>query len=93
MLETVNGYYIVLGVSFLILSLAATSQWIILAPALGGWSSTDSLTFLGPLNVGVFILGYYYYLAIVTEPGKVPDGWVNKQQTYYIWVTDVSGCV
>ncbi|KAI8336249.1 DHHC palmitoyltransferase-domain-containing protein [Chlamydoabsidia padenii] len=75
MLETINGQYIVIGVSLLILSFATTSQWIILAPALGGWSSPQIVTTLGPLNLGILILGYYYYMAIVTEPGKVPDGW------------------
>ncbi|KAI8099607.1 zf-DHHC-domain-containing protein [Halteromyces radiatus] len=75
MLETINGQYIVLGVCCLIGTLALTTQWFVLVPSLGGWSSPQTLKSLGPLNLGILVLSYYYYLAIVTDPGKVPEGW------------------
>ncbi|ORZ18939.1 DHHC palmitoyltransferase-domain-containing protein [Absidia repens] len=75
MLETINGQYIVIAVTGLIGTLAYTTQQFVLAPALGGWSSPQTLKFLGPLNLGILILSYYYYLAINTDPGKVPEGW------------------
>ncbi|ORX61435.1 zf-DHHC-domain-containing protein [Hesseltinella vesiculosa] len=75
MLETINGRYIVTSVCVLIGSLAWTSQWGVLGPALGGWSSALAWQVLTPLNAGILFLSYYYYLAITTDPGKVPDGW------------------
>ncbi|KAI8069973.1 DHHC palmitoyltransferase-domain-containing protein [Gongronella butleri] len=75
MLETVNGRYIVGCVSVLIGSLALTAQWGVLAPVLGGWGSSWTHKVLLPLNLGLVCLTYYYYLAINTEAGHVPDGW------------------
>ncbi|CAO3624215.1 unnamed protein product [Cunninghamella blakesleeana] len=75
MFEEFNGRYIVIGVSCLISFLLITVQWGVLYPILTEWSFIEKLKLLSPINIGAFLLSYNYYLAITTEPGRVPDGW------------------
>ncbi|KAI9307164.1 DHHC palmitoyltransferase-domain-containing protein [Cunninghamella echinulata] len=75
MFDTINGKYIVIGVSGLISFLFITVQWGVIYPIITEWTFMEKVKLLGPINIGAFLLSYNYYLAIVTDPGKVPDGW------------------
>lgn len=77
MLETIPGWIFVVGVSLLIATIAYSSQFFILLPALGWWSA-ESLKVLGPFNVLVLMVYYNYYLACSTDPGRVPAGWASS---------------
>ncbi|KAI9482907.1 MAG: palmitoyltransferase PFA4 [Benjaminiella poitrasii] len=74
MLESIPGKLFVIGVSLLISFIAYSSQLVLFLPAYGGWNST-SLIMLLPLNVLVVLVFYNYYLAVSTDPGRIPSGW------------------
>ncbi|KAI7903905.1 DHHC palmitoyltransferase-domain-containing protein [Cokeromyces recurvatus] len=74
MLESIPGKIFVIGVSILISFIAYSSQLILFLPAYGGWN-LKSLIRLLPLNALVMMVFYNYYLAVVTDPGKIPTGW------------------
>ncbi|KAI9027182.1 DHHC palmitoyltransferase-domain-containing protein [Phycomyces nitens] len=75
MLESIPGKVFVVGVVLLIATIAYSSQLMVFGPALGGLTMT-AVWFLAPLNALVAMVFYNYYLAVTTDPGKVPSDWV-----------------
>ncbi|KAF9245829.1 zf-DHHC-domain-containing protein [Melanogaster broomeanus] len=71
------GRLIISFVLFLILFPVLTSQAFIIWPWYGREWSVDLVILLVPFNVLAFMLLWNYYLCIVTEPGRVPDGWAS----------------
>ncbi|KAG0168899.1 Palmitoyltransferase [Apophysomyces sp. BC1034] len=71
MLESIPGRVFVVGVCLLITTISYSSQIMVFAPALG----EKSFIVLTPLNLLVLMVYYNYYLAITTDPGKVPTDW------------------
>lgn len=76
MLESIPGWVFITGVSLLIATIAYSSQLFILLPAMEWWSPTAAKLLI-PFNLLVLMVYYNYYLACTTDPGKVPNGWVN----------------
>ncbi|KAI8979585.1 DHHC palmitoyltransferase-domain-containing protein [Mycotypha africana] len=74
MLEYIPGKLFVIVVVSLIAFIAYSSQLFLFLPAYGWWNST-SLMKLFPLNILVIMIFYNYYLAVITDPGKVPIDW------------------
>ncbi|KAJ1643734.1 Palmitoyltransferase [Dispira simplex] len=68
------GVVFVVGVSLLISFIGLTTQYFIFWEYLGGFN-IECLTILGGFNVLLALLCYNYYLACVTDPGRVPLGW------------------
>ncbi|CEG72880.1 hypothetical protein RMATCC62417_08362 [Rhizopus microsporus] len=66
---------IVTFVVILITYLQTTTSFVILGPALGGWTSLHAQKILLPLNIFIISIYYNYYLACKTDPGHVPQGW------------------
>lgn len=79
MLASIPGYIYTVGVSLLIAFIAFTSQVIVIVPFLGGWTLHSCLTILGPLNVILVLIYYNYYLAVTTDPGRIPIDWVSSK--------------
>ncbi|KAI8876536.1 zf-DHHC-domain-containing protein [Backusella circina FSU 941] len=73
MFESIPGKVFVVGVLWLITTIAYSSQLIIFLPAYE-WSFSGWLTLL-PLNLFVFMIYYNYYMAVMTDPGKIPGFW------------------
>lgn len=69
---------IVTFVVILITYLQTTTSFVILGPALGGWTSLHAQKILLPLNIFIISIYYNYYLACKTDPGHVPEGWVKR---------------
>jgi palmitoyltransferase len=82
-LEVVPERLIVVFVVLLITFLQLTVNFVIIGPALGGFTSTESLRVLAPLNILLLSIYVNYYLSCTTDPGHVPDEWV-KQFLFYI---------
>lgn len=76
MLEFIPGKVFVVGVIILISFIAYSSQLFIFLPAYK-WLTLDSVLLLLPLNALVAMVFYNYYLAVTTDPGKIPAYWVN----------------
>jgi palmitoyltransferase len=76
-LEVVPERLIVVFVVLLITFLQLTVNFVIIGPALGGFTSTESLRVLAPLNILLLSIYVNYYLSCTTDPGHVPDEWVN----------------
>ncbi|KAI8366111.1 DHHC palmitoyltransferase-domain-containing protein [Radiomyces spectabilis] len=74
MLEAIPGRVFVVGVCLLITTIAYSSQFFVFAPALGGWSLA-TVKVLTPLNLLVLMVYYNYYLAVTTDPGRIPADW------------------
>lgn len=85
--ESIPGIVYTGGVTVLIAFIALTSQFFIVIPFLGRWSSQSSLAILVPLNVIIILIYYNYYLAVTTDPGRIPVDWVSsKTKAAYIWL-------
>ncbi|KIK94149.1 hypothetical protein PAXRUDRAFT_828289 [Paxillus rubicundulus Ve08.2h10] len=69
------GRLIISFVLFLILFPVLTSQAFIIWPWYGREWSVDLIILLVPFNILASMLLANYYLCIVTDPGRVPDGW------------------
>lgn len=80
MLESIPGKVFVVGVLLLISFIAYSSQLVLFLPAYGWWNTT-SLAILTPLNLLVAMVFYNYYLAVITDPGKIPAHWVKLKTT------------
>lgn len=76
MLESIPGKVFVVGVLLLISFIAYSSQLVLFLPAYGWWTSESAILLL-PLNALVAMVFYNYYLAVTTDPGKIPTGWVS----------------
>lgn len=76
MLESIPGKVFVVGVTVLIAFIAYSSQLVLFLPAYGWWTQQSFLN-LVPLNMLVAMVFYNYYLAVTTDPGKIPADWVN----------------
>ncbi|KAI8987153.1 DHHC palmitoyltransferase-domain-containing protein [Pilobolus umbonatus] len=74
MLESIPGQVFVVSVVIIISIIAFSSQIFLFFPAYDGWSYASFIT-LGPLNLLVGMVYYNYYLAVVTDPGKIPSYW------------------
>lgn len=74
MLESIPGKIFVVGVVCLICFIAYSSQLCIFIPA---YETSDSILLLVPFNILVLFVFYNYYLAVTTDPGKIPTNWVN----------------
>ncbi|KAI8891082.1 zf-DHHC-domain-containing protein [Backusella circina FSU 941] len=73
--EAVPERLIVLFVVLLITFLQLTVNFVIIGPALGGFTSIESLKVLSPLNILLISIYVNYYLSCTTDPGHVPDDW------------------
>ncbi|KAI7896792.1 DHHC palmitoyltransferase-domain-containing protein, partial [Mucor mucedo] len=73
----IPGKVFVVGVILLISFIAYSSQLFLFLPAYGWWTWESAMTLL-PLNALVGMVFYNYYLAVTTDPGKIPAYWVNK---------------
>ncbi|KAI9323516.1 DHHC palmitoyltransferase-domain-containing protein [Dichotomocladium elegans] len=82
MLENIPGRVFVVGVSILIATIAYSSQLFIILPAMEWWSVQSAIALI-PFNILVLMLYYNYYLACVTDPGKVPAGWEPPYSTIH----------
>ncbi|KAF8167385.1 DHHC palmitoyltransferase-domain-containing protein [Crassisporium funariophilum] len=69
------GRLIVNFVLCLICFIAYSSQIFIIWPWYGSALSVDLLKLLVPFNVLVGFLLWNYFLAVFTDPGRVPDAW------------------
>ncbi|RCH88439.1 Palmitoyltransferase [Rhizopus azygosporus] len=72
MLESIPGKIFVVGVVCLICFIAYSSQLCIFIPA---YETSDSILLLVPFNILVLFVFYNYYLAVTTDPGKIPTNW------------------
>lgn len=75
-LEAIPEKPIVAFVTILISYLQLTTNFYVLGPALGGWTTVFAQKLLAPMNILLVSLYVNYYLACTTEPGYVPEGWV-----------------
>lgn len=76
MLESIPGKVFVVGVVLLISFIAYSSQLVLFLPAYEWWT-IESAKLLIPLNLLVIMVFYNYYLAVTTDPGKIPVDWVK----------------
>lgn len=76
-LEAIPEKLIVAFVVILITYLQTSTNFYILGPALGGWSTLHAQQILAPMNILLLSLYVNYYLACTTDPGSTPEGWVN----------------
>ncbi|KAI8086229.1 palmitoyltransferase PFA4 [Halteromyces radiatus] len=74
MLESIPGQVFVVGVILLISTIAYSSQYFIFIPALQE-STFSTFQVLAPFNLFVLMIFYNYYLAVTTDPGRVPPHW------------------
>ncbi|KAI7863572.1 DHHC palmitoyltransferase-domain-containing protein, partial [Spinellus fusiger] len=65
------GKVFIVGVLLLITTIAYSSQWMVFFPHM----EKDTLGLLLPLNVLVVMVYVNYYLAVTTDPGRVPKDW------------------
>lgn len=79
-LESIPEKLIVAFVVILITFLQLTANFYVLGPALGGWTSSFAQKILAPMNILLVSLYVNYYLACITNPGTIPEGWVNKKR-------------
>ncbi|KAI8333115.1 DHHC palmitoyltransferase-domain-containing protein [Chlamydoabsidia padenii] len=75
MLDSIPGRVFVVGVILLICTIAYSSQYFILIPALQDSFTLSTLYVLGPFNICVLLVFYNYFLAVTTDPGRVPPDW------------------
>lgn len=73
MLEFIPGKVFVTTVVSLIFFIGYSSQFCILLPK---YEVNETIYLLGPLNILILLVFYNYYLAVVTDPGKIPAHWV-----------------
>ncbi|ORX47477.1 zf-DHHC-domain-containing protein [Hesseltinella vesiculosa] len=73
-MDAIPGKVFVVGVTLLITVIAYSSQYFIFIPALKE-AEFDTWKILIPLNVVVLLIYWNYYLAVTTDPGKVPSQW------------------
>ncbi|KAG0747896.1 hypothetical protein G6F57_001720 [Rhizopus arrhizus] len=74
MLEFIPGKVFVVTVVSLIFFIGYSSQFCILLP---NYEVNETIYLLGPLNILILLVFYNYYLAVVTDPGKIPAHWVQ----------------
>ncbi|KAI8342988.1 DHHC palmitoyltransferase-domain-containing protein, partial [Chlamydoabsidia padenii] len=74
MLDSIPGQVIVTAVTLLISTIAYSSQYFIFIPGLQD-STLSTIQVLAPFNIFVLLIFYNYYLAVTTDPGKVPPQW------------------
>lgn len=77
-IEAIPEKLIVAFVVVLISYLQLTTNFYVLGPAFGGWTTIFAQKLLAPMNILLVSLYVNYYLACITEPGSTPEGWVNK---------------
>ncbi|KAG1169709.1 hypothetical protein G6F70_008178 [Rhizopus microsporus] len=75
MLESIPGKVFVVGVVCLICFIAYSSQLCIFIPV---YETSESILLLVPFNILVLFVFYNYYLAVTTDPGKIPTNWLQK---------------
>ena len=73
------GRLYTLAVSLLIALIAYPSQIFLFIPAFDNVSI--ALKVLIPFNLLVFMVYWNYYLAVQTDPGRVPGEWVSNKKT------------
>lgn len=78
MLESIPGKVFIVGVVLLIAFISYSSQLVLFLPAYDWWTA-ESAKLLIPLNILVVMVFYNYYLAVTTDPGKIPDYWVRPE--------------
>jgi palmitoyltransferase len=76
-LESIPERLIVAFVVILISFLQLTTNFYVLGPALGGWTTLFAQKILVPMNVLLVSIYVNYYFACTTEPGTTPEGWVK----------------
>lgn len=76
-LESIPEKLIVASVVLLISFLQLTANFYVLGPALGGWTTIFAQKLLAPMNILLISLYVNYYLACITDPGIIPEGWVK----------------
>ncbi|CAO3650714.1 unnamed protein product [Mucor hiemalis] len=74
MLESIPGKVFIVGVVLLIAFISYSSQLVLFLPAYEWWTA-ESAKLLIPLNALVIMVFYNYYLAVTTDPGKIPAYW------------------
>ncbi|KAG2211618.1 hypothetical protein INT47_008715 [Mucor saturninus] len=74
-LESIPEKLIVAFVVILISFLQLTTNFYVLGPALGGWTTLFAQKLLAPMNILLISLYVNYYLACTTDPGTIPEGW------------------
>ncbi|CAO3591480.1 unnamed protein product [Absidia cylindrospora] len=75
MLDSIPGQVFVVGVLLLISTIAYSSQYFIFIPALQDSLTLSGFQVLVPFNIFVLLIYYNYYLAVTTNPGKIPSNW------------------
>ncbi|ORZ23641.1 DHHC palmitoyltransferase-domain-containing protein [Absidia repens] len=75
MLDSIPGQVFVVGVLLLISTIAYSSQYFIFIPALRDSLTLSAFQVLVPFNIFVLLIYYNYYLAVTTNPGKIPSNW------------------
>lgn len=78
LLESVSEKLIVAFVVILISFLQLTTNFYVLGPALGGWTTWFAQKILAPMNILLISLYVNYCLACTTDPGSIPEGWVRR---------------
>ncbi|KAG2230980.1 hypothetical protein INT48_002759 [Thamnidium elegans] len=74
MLEYIPGKVFVIGVILLIGFISYSSQLFIFLPAYEWWTMESAIKLI-PLNMLILMVFYNYYLAVTTDPGKIPIAW------------------
>ncbi|GAA5811468.1 hypothetical protein MFLAVUS_004905 [Mucor flavus] len=74
-IEAIPEKLIVAFVVVLISYLQLTTNFYVLGPAFGGWTTIFAQKLLAPMNILLVSLYVNYYLACITEPGSTPEGW------------------
>lgn len=79
MLLAIPGQVYTVGVCLLISFIALSSQYFFLIPSVRNESLLSQLKSLAPFNILVGLVFYNYYLAVSTDPGRVPSAWVSSR--------------
>jgi palmitoyltransferase len=74
MLEYIPGKVFVVTVLSLICFIAYSPQFFIY---LRVYEFSEIIYLLVPFNLLIFMVFYNYYLAVTTDPGKIPPNWVS----------------
>ncbi|KAI8098373.1 DHHC palmitoyltransferase-domain-containing protein [Gilbertella persicaria] len=74
-IELIPERIIVGCVVVLITYLQLTTNFYILGPAFGGWTSLHTQKILAPMNLFLISLYVNYYFACTIKPGYTPEGW------------------
>ncbi|ORY97517.1 DHHC palmitoyltransferase-domain-containing protein [Syncephalastrum racemosum] len=76
----IPGQVYTTAVCLLIAFIALSSQYYFLIPGLQNESLLSQLKSLAPFNILVGLVFYNYYLAVSTDPGRVPSSWQVPDQ-------------